>query len=140
MQVCGASLQQRLRDRLIDNAKTGKQNHFTQCPEAGIFRSSGVSSPKNLFQPENVTIFVRRTGDGRPPGPCSSPSCKEPLVGAGGLLAGDDDLRNTRLTQFDRKKNQDYVSFHVRGGEYVTHQMFNLPMKVLACFRSSFSV
>ena len=26
-------LQQRLRDRLIDNAKTGKQNHFTQCPE-----------------------------------------------------------------------------------------------------------
>ena len=26
-------LQQRLRDRLIDNAKTGKQNRFTQCPE-----------------------------------------------------------------------------------------------------------
>ena len=39
VQVCCASfrvfflLQQRLRDRLIDNAKTGKQNHFTQCPE-----------------------------------------------------------------------------------------------------------
>ena len=31
-------LQQRLRDRLIDNAKTGKQNHFTQCPET-IFPS-----------------------------------------------------------------------------------------------------
>ena len=26
-------LQQRLRDRLIDNAKKGKQNRFTQCPE-----------------------------------------------------------------------------------------------------------
>ena len=31
-------LQQRLRDRLIDNAKKGKQNRFTQCPET-IFRS-----------------------------------------------------------------------------------------------------
>ena len=30
-------LQQRLRDRLIDNAKTGKQNHFTQCPETIFF-------------------------------------------------------------------------------------------------------
>ena len=29
-------LQQRLRDRLIDNAKTGKQNHFTQCPETNF--------------------------------------------------------------------------------------------------------
>ena len=28
----------------------------------------------------------------------------EALVGAGGLLAGDDDLRNTWLTQFDQKK------------------------------------
>ena len=26
-------LQQRLRDRLIDNAKRGKQNRFTQCVE-----------------------------------------------------------------------------------------------------------
>ena len=26
-------LQQRLRDRLIDNAMKGKQNRFTQCPE-----------------------------------------------------------------------------------------------------------
>ena len=38
MRACGDFiprflLQQRLRDRLIDNAKTGKQNRFTQCPE-----------------------------------------------------------------------------------------------------------
>ena len=30
----------------------------------------------------------------------------EPFVGAGGLLAGDDDLRITRWARFDRKKNR----------------------------------
>ena len=56
----------------------------------------------------------------------------------GGLLAGDDDLRNTRWARFDRKK-RDNESFHVRGGEYVTPPMFTLPVKVSACFRSSSS-
>ena len=60
----------------------------------------------------------------------------EPFVGAGSLLAGDHDLRNTRWARFDRKK----TSFHVRSGEYVTPRMFTLLVKVSACFRSSSSL
>ena len=41
----------------------------------------------------------------------------EPFVGAGSLLAGDDDPRNTRWARLDRKKTQDNESFHVRGGD-----------------------
>ena len=63
----------------------------------------------------------------------------EPFVGAGGPLAGDDDLRNTRWARFDRKK-RDNESFHFQCGEYVTPRMFTLPVKVSACFRSSSSV
>ena len=55
----------------------------------------------------------------------------------GGLLAGDDDLRNTRWARLDRKKNQDNESFHVRGGEQVTPRMFTSHVKVSAYFRSS---
>ena len=62
----------------------------------------------------------------------------EPFVGAGSLLAGDDDLRNTRWADSTEKKDNE--SFHVRGGEHVTPQMFTLPVKVSACFRSSSSV
>ena len=70
--------------------------------------------------------------------PRSFPSCKG-LRGAACRCWVPPDLRNTRLTRFDGKK-EDNESFHVRGGEYVTPRMFTLPVKVSACFRSSFSV
>ena len=78
--------------------------------------------------------FGRRVGHRVPARHLLEKVFGEPFVGAGGLLASDDDLRNSRWARFDRI-NQDNESFHVRGGEYVTPSMFTLPVKVSACFR-----
>ena len=63
-----------------------------------------VSFISNLFQPENVTIFVKMAYGRRAATHLLVLVFAEPFVGAGCLLAGGDDLRNTRLSRFGRKK------------------------------------
>ena len=102
------SLQLMMRDRLIVDG-----NVISVTPW-----NLRVSFISNLSQPEKVTIFVKMAGDRRPLGPRSSPE-------------------EERVGPIRQKKTQDNESFHVQSGEYVTSEVFTLPVKVSACFRSS---
>ena len=92
----------------VDDERSSHKRRERQLVTPWNLRVSFIS---NFFQPRKCDHLrqdgVQKTGGHRVPAHhLLAKVFAEPFVGAGGLLAGDDDLRNTRWARFDRKTGQ----------------------------------